>query len=125
MFTTTQVAEVLGITSGRARQMVAHRAELGSESIAKLPLVDQLAMIPEPVNSSPALFDPFTVYRTRAYRAGGAIARRVELAAWEDHAAHPSSALRILEFLQYPANDPKFVTWLMDTINSEVAGVTS
>lgn len=119
MFNTTETAETLGVSAGRVRQLLAARTNLGDE-IKSLSIVEQISAIPEPVNAMPLMFDEWEVLRTRAYRDGGHLARRVELAAWEDAVADPGAAARLFEILQYPAHDPNFTDWILTTINTEI-----
>lgn len=116
MLSTSQVAELVGVTPTRIRQQARAREQA---SLVETPLVEYLQTIPEPAGTigNSSGYNEYEIIRWRAYREGGQITRRDELAIVDAGDAYIEST--IFEVLRYP-DERDFRTWLHAEILREV-----
>lgn len=120
MLSTSQVAELVGVTPARIRQQAKAREAQSAEARRSLSLVEYLQIIPAPAGQVGTSYgyDEFEVLRWRAYREGGKLARRAELAMLD--AGDPFVEATLLSVLNYPPTDLGFREWLVRLLEREV-----
>lgn len=121
MLSTSQVAELVGVSPARIRQQAKAREAQSAEARRSLSLVEYLQIIPAPAGQVGTSYgyDEFEVLRWRAYREGGAITRRIELALLDGPAGFDTEAV-LYDALRYPGFNLDFASWLVARISSEV-----